>query len=157
MRTAILALLLLCLGSSCRKEFLEEETLMGTWNYTEVDWVSYDTTLVFPLSGQFIFKPSDRQILAGGTLYGEALMAEATLPKNVGTENAPAYVADVHTVYFTSDNYNLSVNDRSIYNAIIGWEISGGLIDYTPITLQMKEDGDIRVMLRGVYFNLKKA
>lgn len=132
---------------SCKKENVNDDSIFGTWTYQQVELLNDDKPQTLPLSGNFVFMASDRTFLAGGTNYGEKLACQAELPRVGGSDDNLQPFKQAEKIYFTEsihvDNYNF----RNFYSGIYGYEIQGGLIDYSSISMSLNKDNEMTIEL----------
>jgi hypothetical protein len=130
---------------SCKKENVNDDSIFGTWTYQQVELLSDDTSLTLPLTGIFVFQASDRSFLAGGTSYGEKLACQAELPNVGGDDNNLQPFIQSEKIYFTESTYVDNYNFRNFYNGIYGYEVQGGLINYSNITMSLSKDNEMTI------------
>jgi hypothetical protein len=132
---------------ACKKENVNDDSIYGTWIYQQVELLSDENPKTLPLTGSFVFQASDRSILAGGTLYGEKLACLAELPRVGGDDENLQPFTQAEKIYFTEsttvDNYNF----RNFFNGIYGYEIQGGLINYSSLTMSLNKENEMTIQL----------
>lgn len=139
------AILLVCIA--CKKENVNDDSIYGTWTYQQVELLSDDNPKTLPLSGSFVFQASDRLILAGGTLYGEKLACVAELPKVGGDDENLQPFKEKQKIYFTESTHKDNYNFRNFYNGIYGYEIQGGLINYSSLAMSLNKENEMTIQL----------
>lgn len=132
---------------ACKKENVNDDSIYGTWTFQQVELLSDDNPKTLPLSGSFVFQASDRSILAGGTLYGEKLACVAELPRVGGDNENLQPFKEIQKIYFTESTHKDNYNFRNFYNGIYGYEIQGGLINYSSISMSVNKDNEMTIEL----------
>jgi hypothetical protein len=132
---------------ACKKESVNNDSIYGTWTYQQVELLSDENPKTLPLTGSFVFQASDRSILAGGTLYGEKLACLAELPRVGGDDENLQPFKQTEKIYFTESTTEDNYNFRNFYNGIYGYEIQGGLINYSSISMSLNKDNEMTIEL----------
>jgi hypothetical protein len=139
---------------ACKKESVNDDSIYGTWTYQQVELLSDDNPKTLPLTGSFVFQASDRSILVGGTLYGEKLACVAELPGVGGDDENLLPVKQTEKIYFTESTTDDNYNFRNFYNGIYGYEIQGGLINYSGLTMSLNKDNEMTIQLTNTAASL---
>ena len=147
------------LCSGCLKEKLDPESITGTWQYDEVQFLGNSADSIVKFPGTFSFKKSTSTYNAGGTVYGDFCDGSGDFPALSQRLDGPSYI-NMFTIDFklTKAQEPSNYNFRDFYSGVYGY-LYQGTNDYGPIRMCLISDNEMNIQLQrsqnsGTRFNI---